>query len=313
MNHGLTGLRRILYIIPALLLVLSASPTVGVAAVDDSESTGGSGAGSGLRVTTSDQMREVGRFDFSSTTIDYTSAAGRKNVASATVSVGRKKFSITMDRANGTAQWSGNGATLVPEETRALAALGRSFDSRWAVPARANEAQLPMQQNLVLRFAMLLAEAPAGIPLETYDAPRTKEWTGDHSSPGDALVVDSCTEQVNTAVKNGGDGIAAARACQRSDEENIRYTRCNKRAWTQHDSNGHCFLGESLFVGPRAAGCMGKCGGGCFVVTGFTYDCSDHDRCGRVHGGSTNPWDSECGDEYFEADDDFLWSSDQCD
>lgn len=37
-----------------------------------------------------------------------------------------------------------------------------------------------------------------------------------------------------------------------------------------------------------------------------TQDCGDHDQCGRIHGGSANPWDAECGDEYFEADDDFL-------
>jgi hypothetical protein len=34
----------------------------------------------------------------------------------------------------------------------------------------------------------------------------------------------------------------------------------------------------------------------------------DHDQCGREHGGSTDPNDGSCGDEYWEADDDFLWS-----
>ncbi len=40
---------------------------------------------------------------------------------------------------------------------------------------------------------------------------------------------------------------------------------------------------------------MGRCGPGCTALNTWTYDCGDHDRCGRVHGGSTNPWDSECG------------------
>lgn len=57
---------------------------------------------------------------------------------------------------------------------------------------------------------------------------------------------------------------------------------------------------------------MGECGPGCNGLNIYTYDCGDHDRCGRVHGGSTNPWDSECGDEYFEADDDFIWGWPNC-
>ena len=28
----------------------------------------------------------------------------------------------------------------------------------------------------------------------------------------------------------------------------------------------------------------------------------------QEHGGAFNPWDPECGDEYFDADDDFLWA-----
>ena len=57
---------------------------------------------------------------------------------------------------------------------------------------------------------------------------------------------------------------------------------------------------------------MGECGSGCDGLNIFTYDCGDHDRCGRVHGGSANPWDAECGDEYWEADDDFLWGYPNC-
>ncbi len=60
--------------------------------------------------------------------------------------------------------------------------------------------------------------------------------------------------------------------------------------------------------------CIGRCGSGCgsifTIASAWTKDCLDHDRCGRVNGGgsaSTNPFDRECGDEYFEAADDFLF------
>ncbi len=60
--------------------------------------------------------------------------------------------------------------------------------------------------------------------------------------------------------------------------------------------------------------CIGRCGSGCgstfTIASAWTKDCLDHDRCGRVNGGgsaSSNPFDRECGDEYFEASDDYLF------
>jgi hypothetical protein len=58
--------------------------------------------------------------------------------------------------------------------------------------------------------------------------------------------------------------------------------------------------------GPGSSGSLGECGSGITGIGTYTYDCGDHDRCGRVHGGSWLPWDGNCGDEYWDADDDFL-------
>lgn len=57
--------------------------------------------------------------------------------------------------------------------------------------------------------------------------------------------------------------------------------------------------------------CLGRCGSGCpgifTLASAWTKDCLDHDQCGRVLGGSTNPFDSNCGDEYAQAADDYLF------
>jgi hypothetical protein len=71
-----------------------------------------------------------------------------------------------------------------------------------------------------------------------------------------------------------------------------------------------CASGSRPAQGPRVASASAVP-----TVNGlniYTYDCGDHDRCGRVHGGSLNPWDAECGDDYWEADDDFLWGWPNC-
>ncbi len=73
------------------------------------------------------------------------------------------------------------------------------------------------------------------------------------------------------------------------------------------DDSGN--VSESILV--NGSDCIGRCGSGCGSWfswrSAWTKDCLDHDRCGRVNGGSTNPFDSECGDEYNEAADDYLF------
>ncbi len=56
-------------------------------------------------------------------------------------------------------------------------------------------------------------------------------------------------------------------------------------------------------------GCMGRCGAGCgnsSVPSSWTKDCMDHDQCGVKNNSSGGAFDSNCGDEYTEAADD--WS-----
>ncbi|SHI58997.1 hypothetical protein [Aquimarina spongiae] len=74
------------------------------------------------------------------------------------------------------------------------------------------------------------------------------------------------------------------------------------------DARGREFRERKLVNGDR---CLGRCGSGCpgifTLASAWTKDCLDHDQCGRVLGGSTNPFDSNCGDEYGQAADDYLF------
>ncbi len=74
------------------------------------------------------------------------------------------------------------------------------------------------------------------------------------------------------------------------------------------DASGRQYRDRKLVNGNR---CLGRCGSGCpgtfTIASAWTKDCLDHDQCGRELGGSSNPFDSNCGDEYFQAADDYLF------
>jgi hypothetical protein len=125
-------------------------------------------------------------------------------------------------------------------------------------------------------------------PSKVTDAPTTSGSKQETCSP----------DVVSPTAPGSGERAAALAACQESNEDGIWYWSCATTArWIVHDANSHCVLWESLTSGPRSSGCLGECGPDCNGLNIYTYDCGDHDRCGRVHGGSLNPWDSECGDE----------------
>lgn len=82
-----------------------------------------------------------------------------------------------------------------------------------------------------------------------------------------------------------------------------------------HDAKRHGFCLESLPAGcDGSADCLGRCGASCGSGGKGRYylDCAEHDRCCRVHDGCSNPFHSGCGDEFWEAADDFFFGSTNC-
>ncbi|WP_299315700.1 hypothetical protein [uncultured Aquimarina sp.] len=57
-------------------------------------------------------------------------------------------------------------------------------------------------------------------------------------------------------------------------------------------------------------GCMGRCGGDCgrwWIPSAWTKDCMDHDQCSNVNNASGGSGDRNCGDEFNEAADDYVF------
>lgn len=213
----------------------------------------------------------------------------------------------------------GHGAILDHEQRTAFLGLAEMLHQLWIEPAKSGKAMIP-ERELAVRLIMLIADAPVGISFANQQVARPiirGEGDGGYTTPArEASLVDiasprKITECVAESLEHrDGDAYETAQAyaaCQRADDDGITYMSCaTVNRSLCHDAGAHCFLCEVLLSGPGSAGCMGECGPGCNGIDTYTYDCGDHDRCGRVHGGATNPYDSECGDEYFDADDDFL-------
>lgn len=95
----------------------------------------------------------------------------------------------------------------------------------------------------------------------------------------------------------------------KGNDEGITCVRKNTVVTAVYDdASGRVFRDRKLVNEDR---CLGRCGSGCpgtfSLASAWTKDCLDHDQCGRVLGGSTNPFDRNCGDEYGQAADDFLF------
>lgn len=101
----------------------------------------------------------------------------------------------------------------------------------------------------------------------------------------------------------GNDGIRCVRrgtsyALEYDEGDNGRVYRTTKRAG--YDASGIV----------SGYGCMGRCGINCgnwWIPSAWTLDCFEHDECGlrlKASGGTADP---NCGDEFDEAADDYLF------
>lgn len=230
--------------------------------------------------------------------------------------VNDKRFRADLDEDTGEIEWGGGGETLDPADISALEALAVELHEAYLADPAAQTA-MSVHVERIIRLTLLLAEAPAGERIRDYVVPVTALWqvpASEEATSTPPAPEEECTAETGQAATGEMSSVApdemsvmAAATCQRADEDGIAFMSCRTLNRTlQHDAAGHCFLNESVRSGPGSPGSMGECGTGIVGIGTYTYDCGDHDRCGRVHGGSFNPWDSECGDEYREANDDYL-------
>lgn len=181
--------------------------------------------------------------------------------------------------------WTGHGSALFRHDRDTLLAFTRRLDERLAPQTRA----LPPHEDILRRLAHFWAEAPVGQTLGEQRVTKPAAGRPDPRFPGESP-------------------FAAVEGCYIPENNGVTLFSCtfqNKVVCHDADNGGHCFTCEAVPAGCGGS-CLAECGPGCFGTNTVSWDCGDHDRCCQHHGGCTNPFDSNCGDEYFEAADDFI-------
>jgi hypothetical protein len=186
----------------------------------------------------------------------------------------------TYDAGTGTLYLGGHDAALTVEDKEALVAFSHVLEQSLGTASGLHE-------RLLYARVLHWAEAPVGLPLtaRTLRVPPVRQ--GEKGSTTKDLL----------------------ESCQRSDQDGfLLFPSCSTgNRLLSHDATTHCFLAEAVRSGPGSDDCLGRCGPGCGCGWNrYTYDCGDHDRCCRVHGSCLNPRDASCGDEWWEAADDFV-------
>ncbi|SNR15493.1 hypothetical protein [Tenacibaculum jejuense] len=99
----------------------------------------------------------------------------------------------------------------------------------------------------------------------------------------------------------------------RSRNEGITCIRRNSYVKAEYDDRNGRSYSDNVKVGskPRANyGCMGRCGADCgrwWIPSAWTKDCMDHDQCSNIFNASGGSSDPNCGDEFNEAADDYVF------
>lgn len=249
----------------------------------------------GLQLTRGAQ-ETAGEFGRAGSLVSFSARVDTDKNVSVRVFVDDVQLDATFDRTTQTVFLTGHGRALFAEHRNALIGLARQIDA--AIPA--GDRALTPQEDLLRRVVFLWAEAPAGLALEdrTVSAPAPAK-----SGVRQALGLSEGTSAPGTEA-----------SCYVSDGDGIRYFACSYHYDTvchDADNGGHCWGCESVPVG-CGGNCLAECGPGCSGTNAVTWDCGDHDRCCQAHGGCLNPFDSNCGDEYGDAADDFLFASANC-
>ena len=144
----------------------------------------------------------------------------------------------------------------------------------------------------------ILATKEGDISMAEYTLLTLTEYWG--KSPTDYVYTkrNVVTEVNTTNLKSRNEGITCIR---RNTYVNAEYddARGNQRDRVRVGSK------------PRTNyGCMGRCGADCgrwWIPSAWTKDCMDHDQCSNVNNASGGASDRNCGDEFNEAADDYVF------
>lgn len=261
--------------------------TPGAAQAKGTPAGGEPGAKQALEIAQQSASELSGHFEHAGSIVFFTSHREASGATSARVEIGPLVLEATREPVHGDVTWTGHGDSLILPDREALTAL--AIELNQGLFARND---LPAHEDFFHRLVNYWAEAPLGLALEERTVVRPEATIG----------------------RPGPRQEGAPEGCYFADNNGITYFSCsynNKVVCHDQNGGGHCWLCQSVLAGCGGE-CLGECGPGCYGLNIVTWDCGDHDQCCRQHGGCTNPFDSECGDEYFEAADDFLDGTPNC-
>lgn len=232
---------------------------------------------SGLEIARIDDSAIVGSFSHAGSLVEFRSEAAGEQRATLHLDVNGAQIDVALDL--GARTWSHDGylASLFADDVAALAAL------RDALVAEVPDIVDTLHGTLLARHVDRLAEAPVGITLDKRVVDMTTIAPKEKVAGADA---DGCGEDGATCLP-GTNGWDYAVYDQYGD--------------------GTCHWTWAPY-GEDTSGCVGRCGEGCnhWFDDDYTWDCFDHDRCIVHYGGSTTTGNSNCTDEFWEADDDYI-------
>lgn len=236
----------------------------------------------GLVIETQTAEEIAGSFVHASSLVSFVSRRAGPDRVALRVDVNALTLDASVDVAGRIARMDGHNGIMLAEDRAALATLFESLR-----PLGAGSVDTRAHEVFLYRWIAYWAEAPVGTTLAAKEVrPPRPGFSASRSGP---LAL-----------------------CQVADDNGIRYFDCGLSPQVECHDADHCFTCASRAAGRNSDDCAGECGGGCNGLDVYTWDCLDHDYCCRIHGGCLNPWDAECGDEWWEADDDFIWGSPNC-
>lgn len=231
-------------------------------------------------------------------------------------------FDVTLNAATQTVRHDGRSGAIFIEDREALTAMAEALHDQLSLTR-----ETPMQEQMLVRTVSYLSEVPPGYTLaarelvapNVVDAdrekiPRAGARLWEDQPDGSEAFIGMADGHGNTITDPGEVAeLEVNQACQQNGEDGIKYltssTKVSKSTtwsrYAEHDCQSHCFGGKYVTAGPGAYKCKGECGPGCYGSGVYSYDCLDHDQCCREGYNCANPSDASCGDEFWEADDDF--------
>jgi len=285
------SMERVLVAVSLLILSLAAALPAGAQATNGPESS--------MRMELESQSEVVGVLSGVEAPVRFEARMGEPHLIAYQFRVGALAVDAVYDFAARSVLLDGHGGLIQKNEILALRELTRQIENR----LRSKRAPLDQRWDMLHRLANYLSEAPAGIEIGALEINAPQE-IGVEMPIGAALLA--------------LEGEIGAAACQVDSDDGIVYLAggCGYYYYNSyHDASTHCWSNTPTYAGcSSSSDCLGRCGASCGSggAGSYTTDCKDHDRCCRIHGGCTNPFATDCGDEYFDAADDFTFGGQNC-